>query len=60
MENLKTTENNLDKNFQSLFSKLVNLEMYQAAKELNDLYYSTKNNAYNRANENALKIFNKQ
>lgn len=60
METLKTTETNLDKKFNTLFSKLVNLEMYQAAKELNDLYYSTKINAYKRANQNALNIFNKQ
>ena len=60
MQNLKNTEKNLDKNFTTLFDKLLNLKMYQDAKALNDLYYSTKNNAYARSTENALKIFNKQ
>lgn len=60
MQNLKNTENNLDKNFTTLFDKLLSLKMFDDAKALNDLYYSTKTNAYKRANANALKIFNKQ
>ena len=60
MQNLKTTEKNLDKKFSALFDKLLNLKMFDDAQDLNDLYFGTKNNAYKRANENALKIFNKQ
>ena len=60
MQNLKNIENNLDKKFTTLFDKLLSLKMYEEAKKLNDLYYSTKTNAYARATETALKVFNKQ
>ncbi len=56
MQNLENIEKNLDKNFTTLFNKLLSLKMYDDAKALNDLYYNTKNNAYARATENALKV----
>ena len=59
MQNLNTIEKNLDKKFDALLSTLLNLKLYSDAKELNDLYYSTKINAYKRANQNALETFNK-
>lgn len=60
MQNLETIENNLDKNFKDLFNKLLKLKMYDDAINLSDFYFGTKTNAYKRANQNALKIFNKQ
>lgn len=60
METLNTIENNLDKKFNTLFDKLLSLKMYDDANDLTDLYYSTKTNAYKRANANALETFNKQ
>lgn len=56
MQNLKNTENNLDKNFTTLFDKLLSLKMYEEARSLNNLYFETKNNAYARATETALKV----